>query len=96
MVRGGPCGRDVLGIERREVGEVSPRAVEVETIPDDEDVGYVEAHELRLDAHLGTPVLSQEHEGSHARGAAAAQFQHERLERAPGVEEPDLTSSATK
>jgi hypothetical protein len=42
---------DVGRFQRRDVGKVAPRAVEVETIPDDERVGNVESYEVGLERH---------------------------------------------
>jgi hypothetical protein len=58
----GAGGGDVGGIEGREVGQVPPGTVEVETIPDHERVGNVETDEIRLDGDFRPPGLPQEDE----------------------------------
>lgn len=69
------------------MGQVPPRAVEVETIPHDEHVGNVEPHEIGLGGHLGPTGLPHEHERSHARSPSTAEFRDDRLERSAGVED---------
>ena len=83
----GADGGDVFRIEGCDVRQVPPAPVEVETIPDHEQVGNVETDEIGLDPHLGSPPLAQQDERSDPVGAAAAQFAEQGLERAAAVED---------
>ena len=67
--------RDKIGrFESGDMGELPPRPVVVETIPDHEGVGNVESDEVGLHRHLRPALLPQQHQRTNRGGPTVPEF----------------------
>ena len=67
--------------------ELPERAVEIEPVADDEDIGDLEADEVGLDRHLPAPLFAEEDERPHAGRSPLLHRRDDRLHRSAGVED---------